>query len=169
MGSIELPEFNEGALRISKRQERALARLKDSGVDEGQDLTSHDKGPRTSKSSSLSEEPNSRILRGYCGVKEFGHPGSFYTKPLPTPRKKKCLRTNEESSNCQASSLRKILSSANRDYRKEERHAIKGRLTEHPKEKDKYCGSAMRVWWRSNSRRNCHLCIKCSQLTFWPH
>ena len=21
------------------------------------------------------------ILRGYCGAKEFGHPGPFYTKP----------------------------------------------------------------------------------------
>ena len=43
-------------------------------------MTSHDKGPKTSKSSFLSEEPNSRILRGYCGVKEFGHPGPLYTK-----------------------------------------------------------------------------------------
>ena len=44
-------------------------------------MTSHDKGPRTSKSSSPSEEPNSRIFRGYYGVKEFGHPDPFYTKP----------------------------------------------------------------------------------------
>ena len=44
-------------------------------------MTSHDKGPRTSKSSSLSEELDSRILRGYCGVKEFGHLGPLYTKP----------------------------------------------------------------------------------------
>ena len=44
-------------------------------------MTSHDKGPRTSKSSSSSEEPDSRILRGYYGVKEFGHPGQLYTKP----------------------------------------------------------------------------------------
>ena len=44
-------------------------------------MTSHGKGLRTSKSSSPTEEPNSRILRGYCGVKEFGHPDSLYTKP----------------------------------------------------------------------------------------
>ena len=44
-------------------------------------MTSHDKGPRTSKSSSLSEESDSRIFRGYCGVKEFGHPCPLYTKP----------------------------------------------------------------------------------------
>ena len=44
-------------------------------------MTSHDKGLRTSKSSSPSEEPDNRILWAYCGVKEFGHPGPLYTKP----------------------------------------------------------------------------------------
>ena len=44
-------------------------------------MTSHDKGLRTSKSSSPSEEPDNRILRGYYGVKEFDHPGSLYTRP----------------------------------------------------------------------------------------
>ena len=44
-------------------------------------MTSHDEGPRTSKSSSLSEEPDSRILRGYCGAKEFGNLGPFHVKP----------------------------------------------------------------------------------------
>ena len=37
-----------------------------------QDSTGHDIGLRTSKPSSPSEEPNSRILRGYCGAEEFG-------------------------------------------------------------------------------------------------
>ena len=81
MGSTEPLEFNEGMLRIPKHQERALDKWKGSVTDGGQDLTSHDKGPRTSKSSSSSEEPDSRILRGYYGVKEFSHPGLLYTKP----------------------------------------------------------------------------------------
>ena len=38
-------------------------------------------GPRTSKSSSPPEEPDSRILRGYCGAKEFDNPGPFHIKP----------------------------------------------------------------------------------------
>ena len=46
-----------------------------------QDSISHDISPRTSKSSSPSEEPSSRILRGYCGAKGFGDPGPFYIKP----------------------------------------------------------------------------------------
>ena len=37
-----------------------------------QDSTGHDIGSRTSKSSSLSEEPSSRILMGYCGAKGSG-------------------------------------------------------------------------------------------------
>ena len=52
-----------------------------SSIDRGQDLTSHDKGLRTPKSPSPSEEPNSRILWGYYGVKEFDNPDSPHTKP----------------------------------------------------------------------------------------
>ena len=44
-------------------------------------MISHDKGPRTPKPSSLSEDPDSRILRGYCVAKEFDNPGPLYTKP----------------------------------------------------------------------------------------
>ena len=47
-------------------------------VDEGtltpirkQDSTGHDVGPRTSKSSSPSEEPSSMILKGYYGARRF--------------------------------------------------------------------------------------------------
>ena len=43
-------------------------------------MTSHDESTRTSKSSSPSEEPDSRILRGYCGVKELSNPDPFYTE-----------------------------------------------------------------------------------------
>ena len=44
-------------------------------------MTSHDEGPRTSKPSSPSEEPDSRILRSYCRAKGFGNPGLFHIKP----------------------------------------------------------------------------------------
>ena len=46
-----------------------------------QDSTGHDVGPRTSKSSSLFEDSDSRILRGYCGAKGFGDSGPFDIKP----------------------------------------------------------------------------------------
>ena len=38
---------------------------------------SHVIGPRTSKSSSPSEVPNNKILRGYYGAKGPGYPGPF--------------------------------------------------------------------------------------------
>ena len=44
-------------------------------------MTGRDIGLKTSKSSSLSEEPKIRILRGYCGAKEFGNLGPFHIKP----------------------------------------------------------------------------------------
>ena len=46
-----------------------------------QDSTGHDVGLRTSKSSSPSEDPDSRILRGYCGAKGYGDSGPFDIKP----------------------------------------------------------------------------------------
>ena len=44
-------------------------------------MTSHDESPRTSKPSSSSGESDCRVLRGYCGAKEFGNPGPFHIKP----------------------------------------------------------------------------------------
>ena len=46
-----------------------------------QDSTGRGIGSRTSKFSSLSEEPGSMILRGYCGAKGFRDPGPFHIKP----------------------------------------------------------------------------------------
>ena len=47
----------------------------------GQDSTSRDIGLRTTKSFSLPGELDNRILRGYCGAKEFGNLGPFHIKP----------------------------------------------------------------------------------------
>ena len=46
-----------------------------------QDSTGHDVGPRMSKSSSPSEDPDSRILRDYCGAKGSGDSSPFDIKP----------------------------------------------------------------------------------------
>ena len=58
-----------------------MGKRRGSGAHEGQDSTSRDIGPRTSKSSSPPEEPNNRILKGYCGAKEFGNPSPPHIKP----------------------------------------------------------------------------------------
>ena len=46
-----------------------------------QGSTNHDVGLRTSKSPSPSKSPDSRILRGYCGVKGSGDPNPSDIKP----------------------------------------------------------------------------------------
>ena len=52
---------------MSHSQERASGKRRGSGINEGQDLASHDRGPMSAKPSSLSEETDNRILRGYYG------------------------------------------------------------------------------------------------------
>ena len=116
--------------------------------------------------------PRSRtvgFLGAIIGSKNLATLTHFILGPRPMPKKKKCPRVNEESPNCQEAPSRTILFSADRDHRREEQHVIKGSLAEHPKKNDKYSGSVIGAWWRSNSRRNYHLRIKCPQLTFWPH
>ena len=54
-------------------------------------MTSNDKGPMSPKPSSLSEESDSRILRGYCGAKEFDNPGPLYDKPKAHAEEEKML------------------------------------------------------------------------------
>ena len=52
---------------MSHNQERTLGKRRGSDIDEGQGLASHDIGLTSPKPSSPSEEPDSRIFRGYCG------------------------------------------------------------------------------------------------------
>ena len=79
MGSTKPPEFKEDTLLIPRRKERASGKRKGFGIDGGQDLTSHDRGPMSPKPSFPSKEPDSRILRGYCRAKEFDNPSPLYT------------------------------------------------------------------------------------------
>ena len=44
-------------------------------------MTGHDESWRTLKPSSLSKEPDNRILRGYCGFKELSSLSPLHTKP----------------------------------------------------------------------------------------
>ena len=84
-------------------------------------------------------------------------------------RRKKCPRMNKESPDCQDILPRTTLSSSNRDRGRGKRHVTKGSFLECPKGKHKRSGPAIGEWWRSNSRRGCHLRIKYPQLTSWPY
>ena len=56
-----------------------------------QDSPGHDVGPRMSKSSSPSEDPDSRILRGYCGAKGSRDSGLFDIKPKAHAKEEEVL------------------------------------------------------------------------------
>ena len=103
------------------------------------------------------------------GPKNLATSAHFTSSPRPTPRRKKCLRTNKEGSNYQDTLLRTILFSASRDHGRRKRHATKGSLLERPKGKHECNGPIIGAWWRNNSRKGCHLLIKYPHLTSWPH
>ena len=52
------------------------------------------------------------------GSKDLGTPTHLISSSRPTPRKKKCPRTNKENPNCQDILPRTTLSSANRNHGK---------------------------------------------------
>ena len=105
-------------------------------------------------------------FKSNCGAKEFDNPGPLYTKSkayaeegemVEDEQRKPKLPRNVAEDN-------PVLSIPN--PRRKERHAGKDSLPEHPQKKDKYSRIPMRVWCRNNSRRNYHLRIECTQLTF---
>ena len=61
-------------------------------------MTGREIGPRTSKSSFPPEEPNSRMLKGYYGAKEFGNPGPFHIKPKAHAEKEEMSEDERRSS-----------------------------------------------------------------------
>ena len=63
------------------------------------------------------------------GPKDLATPAHFISSPRPTPRRKKCLRTNREVPNYQETL------SANRGHGRKKRYALKDSLFGHPKQK----------------------------------
>ena len=83
---------HRNAKRVSWASEEALALIGE------QDSIGHDIGPRTSKSSSPPEEPDSRILRGYCGAKGFSYLGPFHIKPMAHAKKEEMSEDEQRKS-----------------------------------------------------------------------
>ena len=70
------------------------------------------------------------------GSKNSAAPAHFIQGPRPMLRRKKRPRMNKEGPSCQETSPRTILSSANRNRKKEEQHALKDSLLGVPSKKD---------------------------------
>ena len=109
------------------------------------------------------------IIIVIVGPKDLATSAHFISSPRPMPRRKKCPRKNKENPDYQDILSRMTLSSANWDHGRGKCHATNGGLFEHPNGKHKRSGPAIGAWWRSNSRRGCHLRIKYPQLTSWPY
>ena len=105
----------------------------------------------------------------YYRAKDLGTPTHFISNPRPMPRRKKCPRTNKGNPDYQDILPRMTLSSIDQNRGRGKRHIARGSPLEHPKGSSDPNGPAIGAWWRSNSRRGCHLCIKCLHLTVWPH
>ena len=68
------------------------------------------------------------------GSKNLATPAYFIQGPRPMPRRKKHPKTKKGSPSCPETSPRIILSSANRNHKKEERHTLKNSLPGRPKQ-----------------------------------
>ena len=105
----------------------------------------------------------------FMGPKDLGTPAHFISGPWPMPRRKKCLKKNKENPDCQDILPRTTLSLADQGHGRRKRHTLEDSPPKRPKQKDQHSEPAMEAWWRSNSRRGCHLHIKYPQLIVWPH
>ena len=75
---------------VSHNQEYVPGKRRGTGIDEGQGWASHDIGPTSPKPSSPSEEPDSRILSGYCGAREFMIPAYLTLGPKARAEEGRC-------------------------------------------------------------------------------
>ena len=99
------------------------------------------------------------------GPKDMGTPAHLISSPRPTPRRKKCPRTNEGNPDRQIVLPRMTLSSAGQNDGREERHVARDNPLEDRKRDSKPYGLAIGEWWRDNPRRRRHFHIKYPQLT----
>ena len=101
------------------------------------------------------------------GPKDLGTPTHLISSPRPTPRNKKCPRTNEENPDFQIVLPRTTVSSAGQNHEREKCHVTQGGPLEVRERDSRPYGLAIGGWWRDNPRSSHHLHIKYTQLTLW--
>ena len=107
----------------------------------------------------------STLIIDNVGPKDLGTPAYLISSPRPTPRRKKCPRTNEGNLDHQIVLSRTTLFSAGQNHGRETRHVARGNPLEDRKRDSKPYGLAIGEWGRDNPRRSHHLRIKYPQLT----
>ena len=102
------------------------------------------------------------------GSKDLGTPTHLISSPRPTPRSKKCPRTDGENLGLQIVRPKTVVSSAGHNHGREKRHVTQGGPPKDREGDSRSYGLAIEGWWRDNPRRSHHLRIKYTQLTLWP-
>ena len=102
------------------------------------------------------------------GPKDLGTPTHLISSPRPTPKSKKCPRTDGENPDLQIVLPRTIVSSTGHNHGREKCHVTWGGPLEDHERGSRPYGLAIGGWWRDNPRRSHHLRIKYTQLTLWP-
>ena len=101
----------------------------------------------------------------YVGSKDLGTPTHLISSPRPTPRSKKCPRTDGENPSLQIVRPKMVISSAGHNHGREKCHVTQGGPPEDREGDSRSYGLAIEGWWRDNPRRSHHLRIKYTQLT----
>ena len=83
------------------------------------------------------------ILWGQRVLKASAH---SISSPKPTPRRKRCPRTNEGNPDCQDILSRTTLSSADQNHRRGRCHIARDNLLEDPRGDSKSNGPAIGAW-----------------------
>ena len=101
-------------------------------------MTSHDRGPMSPKPFSPFEEPDSRILRVYCGAKEFDNPNPLYTGPKTQTEEGETAEDGQRKPKWPRNVAEDDSAFGIPNPKRREQHPGKGSLPERPQEKDKY-------------------------------
>ena len=94
------------------------------------------------------------VCQHYCGAKEFGNPSPFHIKPKAHAEEEEMSGDERRRSKLPGDVAEDNLVLGKPRSRKEKAAHRQGQLPEHPKEKHKYNGLTIGVWWMSNSRKN---------------
>ena len=126
--------INDNAPRTPKRQEHVLGRRRNPGTHRGTRLNRSWYGPENVKIllsvRGAGQQDFEELLWGW---RIWQSPAHFISSPRPTPRRKKCPRTNEGNPDCQNILPRTTLSSADQDHRRGRRHVARGSPLKDPK------------------------------------
>ena len=98
------------------------------------------------------------------GPNDLGTPAYLISSPRPTPRSKKCPRTDGENPSLQIVRPKMVISSAGHNHGREKCHVTRGGPPEDRERDSRPYGLAIGGWWRDNHRSR-HLRIKYTQLT----